>query len=90
MDPYRKSPSLPAAKAAKAAHSDCGLLSMLMVVGLLPFVGLAVRGQWSESELGLATLLVLFAGRQLAREAGHRLRARHARRERTQETRADD
>jgi|WetSurMetagenome_2_1015567.scaffolds.fasta_scaffold483180_2 hypothetical protein len=41
---------------------------LIFVLGALPFLGLAVRGTFPQGELGLATVLVLFAIRQLLLE----------------------
>lgn len=89
MDPYRTTRSPLAAEPPIARHSDVGLLWMIMAVGLMPYAGLAVHGHASESELGPATVLVLFAVRELGREAWRRMRARHSRRRRPQKMHAN-
>jgi hypothetical protein len=43
---------------------------MWIVVGLLPYLGLAARGDWSERELGISALILIIAGRALLRDYG--------------------
>lgn len=49
------------------ALDDTGLLWMWLLLGLLPFVGLAVFGRWDERELGIATVILIFSGHTLMR-----------------------
>ena len=65
MDPYRTRPSLPTEDIPAPSPTDSGLHWVIMAVGLLPYLGLFAHGGWSESELGVGTMLILFAGRQL-------------------------
>lgn len=37
-----------------------------LLVCLIPLVGFALHGSWSQGELGLATVAVIFAGREIA------------------------
>jgi hypothetical protein len=46
-----------------------GVTVAILLVGLLPFVGWAVLGDWGPDELAVATLLVLFALWQLLSHA---------------------
>jgi hypothetical protein len=43
------------------------LSAAVLVVGLLPFLGLAWLGHWSERELGVGAAMILFAAHHLAR-----------------------
>jgi hypothetical protein len=51
------------------------LTLVILVLGLVPFAGLAWWRAWDSSELGLATLMVLFAGRELLRHVRSRVRS---------------
>ena len=51
------------------------LTLVVLALGLVPFAGLAWLHAWDPSELGLATLMVLFAGRELLRHVGSRVRS---------------
>ena len=52
--------------APPAAIGDVGVTLMLFVVSALPLMGEAARfGRWSGTSLGLGTLGVLLAGREL-------------------------
>ncbi|HQP35969.1 MAG TPA: hypothetical protein PLI95_12335 [Polyangiaceae bacterium] len=44
-----------------AGCSDRSLAIVLVLAGLFPFVGLVVRGQWSETELACGGMLLLLA-----------------------------
>lgn len=47
----------------------------LLALGLVPFAGLAWWHAWDPRELGVATLMVLFAGRELLRHLVARVRS---------------
>lgn len=49
------------------ALDDTGLLGLWLLLGLLPFVGLALFGRWDERELGIATVILIFSGHALMR-----------------------
>lgn len=59
--------SAPAGSRRSAAdRGDMWLAASAVVIGLIPFVGLTLRGHWDERELGAATLLLLIGLRGLA------------------------
>jgi hypothetical protein len=51
------------------------LTLVLFVVGLVPFAGFALRHEWDWRELGLASAMVVFAGRELIGFLARRLGA---------------
>ena len=62
-------------KARSSAHGSAVMLWCLLATGLLPFLGFLIQGAWSQTELGIGTLLVLFSGRELARAYGGKRRS---------------
>ncbi|HEX2880258.1 MAG TPA: DUF4118 domain-containing protein [Polyangiaceae bacterium] len=50
-----------AANAASALDS-VGLLGLWILLGLIPFLGIAIFGRWSERELGIATVILISCG----------------------------
>ncbi len=59
-----------------ASGGDLALLAFLVLVNLVPIAGSLAGGRWSQGTVGLATVGVLLAGRELARELRARVRAR--------------
>lgn len=41
--------------------SDWGLFLVLVVAGLLPFLGMALTGAWSEREIAIGGILLVMA-----------------------------
>ncbi len=59
-----------------ASGGDLALLAFLVLVNLVPIAGSLAGGRWTQGTVGLATVGVLLAGRELARELRARVRAR--------------
>jgi hypothetical protein len=72
-------PSDAGAADARAPASDLGgllVLAMLLAVSLVPIAGLLAGGRWGDRMVGVATAMVLLAGRELARELRTSVRKR--------------
>lgn len=82
--PYRTPARPEDTEPAPAPSEGPWLLWMWFVIGLVPFVGVALHGNWSQLELGVATVILIFSGRALARQHVEALRSwwRSRRRER--------
>jgi hypothetical protein len=52
------------------------LVLFILVVGLAPFVGLAITRDWSPAELGIGAVMVIFSARELLVHRAGRLRRR--------------
>jgi hypothetical protein len=50
------------------------LALFILLVGLAPFVGLAITRDWSPAELGIGAVMVIFAARELLVHCARRLR----------------
>lgn len=52
----------------RRTRTSDGFLWALALLGAIPFIGFAVRGSWSQSELGFGAAVLLFSVFQLWRE----------------------
>jgi len=62
---YREEADWPARR-AEPDSSELWIALSAVVIGVIPFAGYTLRGQWSERELGVAALLLIFGLRGVA------------------------
>jgi hypothetical protein len=58
-------PPLAAAEVAAAVAALQKQVSRSLLVGIAPFVGLAIAREWSPTELGLGAVMVIFSARAI-------------------------